>query len=594
MKSANTSKQTLQIYWQHTKPYKRQLLKIYPTMVVAQVVEDFLQPVIVSGIISKLAAGNLGELAFSKIWPLLLVIVACEAFGHLCWNRIIIPLFWRTQDSIMRDLSMTVFNHLSSMSYRFYSDRFAGSLVNQSNKFVGSYERLTDPLTWNVFKLIVAVIATSVILLPKAPLVVAAMLTVIVIYTPLVWMYRRKQVPYNKRWAASESKRTGQLADSISNILAVKAFANEKHEESRMRERVNEVHSRSLDTMRIAMRQELVSGFVQRSINVSTIIISLALAVSGRIDVGVIYLSLNFTMRLMARLWDLSNTFRQFTRVFGDASDMTEILQMKPEVADSKDVKPFKASKGSIEFKNVTFWYPERTIEESLFTHFNLSIKPGEKLGLVGPSGGGKTSITKLLLRFMDIQDGTISVDNHDINSISQSDLRRSITYVPQEPLLFHRTISENIAYGSERASEKQIIEAAKKAHAHEFISSLPDGYQTLVGERGVKLSGGQKQRVAVARAMLKDAPIVVLDEATSALDSESEVAIQAALKELMKHKTAVVIAHRLSTIQNMDRIVVLDEGTVVEEGTHESLKKKKGLYARLWAHQSGGFLIEE
>lgn len=407
-------------------------------------------------------------------------------------------------------------------------------------------------------------------------------------------MYRRRQVPYNKRWAKAESRRTGQLADTITNIQAVKSFASEAGETELMQSRVDEVHNRSIDTMRIAMRQELVTGFVQRSINVSVIVISILLAVSGRVDVGVIYLSLNFTMGLMRRLWDLNNTFRQFTRVFGDAHDMAEILQIEPEVADPANAKPFSAKKGVVDFDNVTFWYPEQTIKESLFANFSLHIKNGEKIGLVGPSGGGKTSITKLLLRFMDIQKGSITIDGHKVSDMTQDDLRRSITYVPQEPLLFHRTIRENIAYGHSRTSDAEIVEAARKAHAHEFITGLPDGYETLVGERGVKLSGGQKQRIAVARAMLKEAPIVVLDEATSALDSESEAAIQAAFKELLKHKTAVVIAHRLSTIQNMDRIVVLDKGKVVEEGSHDQLKNKKGgLYARLWNHQSGGFIQE-
>lgn len=495
----------------------------------------------------------------------------------------------------MRDLSMTIFRHLSSMSYRFYSDRFAGSLVNQSNKFVGSFERLTDPLTWNVFKLLVALVATSVILAPTAPLVVVVILLITGIYAPLVWFYRRRQVPYNKRWAASESKRTGQLADSISNILAVKAFASEQHETTLMQARADEVHHRSMETLKIAMNQELVSGSVQRSINVFTILISIALAVNGRIDVGVIYLSLSFTMAIMRRLWDLNNSFRQFTRVFGDAHDMTEILQLEAEVKDAAHVEPFNAKAGTVSFNGITFWYPEQTARESLFVNFNLNINSGEKIGLVGPSGGGKTSITKLLLRFMDIQEGSIAIDGRDIRHMSQADLRRSITYVPQEPLLFHRSLRENIGYGRGRVNEKEIIAAAKKARAHEFIVKLPDGYDTLVGERGVKLSGGQKQRIAIARAMLKDSPIVLLDEATSALDSESEVLIQSALKELMKDKTAIVIAHRLSTIQNMDRIVILDDGAVVEEGTHDSLRRKKGgLYARLWSHQSGGFITDD
>lgn len=226
------------------------------------------------------------------------------------------------------------------------------------------------------------------------------------------------------------------------------------------------------------------------------------------------------------------------------------------------------------------------------FSTDSIYQSPGEKIGLVGPSGGGKTTITKLLLRFMDISKGSISIDGQDIRKITQSDLRRFISYVPQEPLLFHRTIAENIAYGTHNATREMIQKAAKGAHAEEFIQSLSDGYETLVGERGVKLSGGQKQRIAIARAMIKDAPILVLDEATSALDSESEVLIQDALWKLMKDRTAIVIAHRLSTIQHLDRIIVLDKGKIAEEGTHKDLvKKKNGLYARLWSHQSGGFI---
>ncbi len=589
-----TTRFTLITYWQHAKKYKSKLFTIYPLMVIAQLAEDVVAPVIVSGILTKLAQNNTQALALSKIWPLLLLIAALEMTGHLIWN-VVVRIFWRTQDAIMRDLSITVYKHLTAMSYRFYSDRFAGSLVSQTNKFVGSFERLTDPLTWNVFKLVIAFIYTSVVLAPKAPSVVIAILVITVVYVPVVWKFRKKQIPYNKRWAAAETRRTGQLADGISNIMAVKSFANERFEEKRMEERSLDVHERSMDTMKINMSQELVSGAIQRSINVSVIVISVLLAVNGRLQVGTIYLALTFTTGILRRLWDLNNTFRQFTRVFGDAGDMAEILQIKPEVSDPVVPVSFRAEDGSINFDHVTFWYPDRNKTNTLFDKLSLSIKKGEHVGLVGPSGGGKTTITKLLLRFMDIQDGVISIDDQDITKITQSDLRRSITYVPQEPLLFHRSIAENVAYGNHIASKELIESASKKAHAHEFIMELADGYDTLVGERGVKLSGGQKQRIAIARAMIKSAPILVLDEATSALDSESEVLIQDALWKLMQKKTAIVIAHRLSTIQKMDRIIVLDKGKIVEEGSHKDLiKNKQGLYARLWAHQSGGFLQDE
>jgi ATP-binding cassette subfamily B protein len=221
----------------------------------------------------------------------------------------------------------------------------------------------------------------------------------------------------------------------------------------------------------------------------------------------------------------------------------------------------------------------------------NLHIKPGEKIALVGHSGGGKSTVTKLLLRFVDIDGGQLLVDGQSVSDVRVADLRGAIAYVPQEPVMFHRSIRENIRYGRLNASDADVISAAKKANAHEFISKLPEGYDTMVGERGVKLSGGQRQRVAIARAIIKDAPILVLDEATSALDSESEKLIQAALRELMEKRTAIVIAHRLSTIQKMDRIIVLDEGDIIEEGTHNSLLEHKGVYAKLWAHQSGGFI---
>jgi ATP-binding cassette subfamily B protein len=263
-------------------------------------------------------------------------------------------------------------------------------------------------------------------------------------------------------------------------------------------------------------------------------------------------------------------------------------------VQDKPITQPSHISAGAITFSGVSFQYHDAgSSSEQLLENFSLQIAAGEKIGLVGPSGGGKTTITRLLLRFMDIQGGAIVIDGQDIRDIKQRDLRQAISYVPQEPLLFHRSIKDNIRYGKPGATNAEVIAAAEKSFAHEFITTLPQGYDTLVGERGVKLSGGQRQRVAIARAMLKDAPILVLDEATSALDSASERVIQKALWELMNHKTAVVIAHRLSTIQKMDRILVLDEGAIVEQGTHASLLAQGGLYAQLWSHQSGGFIQE-
>ncbi len=581
---------TLLTYWRHTARYKTKLLIIYPMMVIAQLIEDFASPLLISWVLTKIAANNLDAIRHANVGLICAAIVACEFMGNILWN-ILIRLFWRTQDAIMRDIIMTTFDHIQALSSRFFANRFAGSLVSQVNKFSYGYERFTDALTWNVFKLIVSIIATCIIIGTRAPIIVAALLIVTILYIPTIWYFRRRQLPYNQRWAAAESKRTGQLSDALSNIMAVKAFGNEKLESARMKAHADEVHDRSIDTMHLNMNQELISGKLQRSINIAVVISSIYLALSGKAGVGTIYLALTFTLGILRRLWDLNNTFRTFTRVFGDAHDMAEILQIKPAIKDLPGAKKLKSNKGKIEFSDVVFAHEDG--RSNLFSNLSLSIRPSQKIGLVGHSGSGKTTITQLLLRFQDIQGGSIKIDDQNIASVTQESLRRSIAYVPQEPLLFHRTLAENIAYGKLNATQAEIERVAKLAHAHEFISELPEGYQTLVGERGVKLSGGQRQRVAIARAMLKDAPILLLDEATSALDSESEALIQDALWKLMQGRTAIVIAHRLSTIQKMDRIIVLDKGKIAEQGTHAELLKNKGVYAGLWTHQSGGFLEE-
>jgi ATP-binding cassette subfamily B protein len=581
---------TLRLFWQTAKNYPVPLVKVYGLLPIAQIAENILSPLLIAGILTKLAQGNIAELSFQKVAPTIIAIVFLELFALFLANYAI-RIFWRFEEDVMRDLSIKSFQHLSSMSYRFFSDRFSGSLVSQVNKFVGAFERFADVMTWNVYRLIVMIVAACVVLAPKAPIVVVAILLLTSMYVPLVWLFRKRLTPLNRKWSEAETKKNGLLADSISNILAIKAFSNESKEIARYKKKSDAVYNHSIKTMTKNMNQELVTGAIQVTLYVSVIGFSIWLATTGRIAVGIIYLCLDYIRTILMRLWDLNGTFRAITRLFGDANDMTEIFMISPEIADSTDAKKFTVTKGDLSFDNVTFTYPEA--KEALFHNFNLHIEHGQKVGLVGHSGSGKTSITKLTLRFMDIQSGNITIDGHNIADMKQSDLRDAISYVPQEPLLFHRSIAENISYGKHQATLEEIKTAAKKAHAHEFIVDLPEGYDTLVGERGVKLSGGQKQRIAIARTFLKNAPIIVLDEATSALDSESEVLIQDALLRLMEGKTAIVIAHRLSTIQRMDSVIVLAHGSIAEQGTHEALLSNKGIYADLWKHQSGGFIKE-
>ena len=298
-----------------------------------------------------------------------------------------------------------------------------------------------------------------------------------------------------------------------------------------------------------------------------------------------------YLQRLAVQLFALGELINGYDKLLLQATPMTEILQEPPAIVDHSD-KQLIVTHGAISFDSVSYAYRDAKTNE-VIRSLSLTIPAGQKIGLVGVSGAGKTTITKLLLRFDDISSGTIAIDGQDISKVTQTSLRESIAYVAQEPLLFHRSLRDNIAYARPDASEAEIIDAAQKAYATEFIDRLPRGLDTIVGERGVKLSGGQRQRIAIARAILKDAPILLLDEATSALDSESEKLIQSALTKLMHGRTSLVIAHRLSTIAKLDRIVVLDQGRVVEDGTHSELLKRDGIYARLWAHQSGGFIEE-
>jgi ATP-binding cassette subfamily B protein len=586
----SVSRKTLNVYVKHTLNHKRDLWRTILGVPIAQLAEDFVVPFLVSRILTELAVsqGAGHSLQFASFGPYLWGIVAAEIFQMFTWNFVVRGV-WRMEESTMQDLAMTSFKHLSTMSQRFFNNRFGGSIVSQVNKFIGSYERLADTVIWNVYKLAVSFVFTVAILVGPAPLYVLGLVVFATVYIIAVYKVKQSELPFNQEWAALETKRTGQLADSITNIAAVKSFAHEELETSLFAQRVQAVKDKSLATMRLHMLHELSTNSVQRLLNLSAIVVSIWLAVHGNIKVGIIYLILTYTLSIMGRLWQLNQTFRNLNRVFGDARDMTEMLEIEPEVKDPEQPEKSAIHRGRIEFKDADFRHHDGGAQ--IFKKLNLHITPGEKIGLVGPSGSGKTTLTQLLLRLIDIQKGEILIDNQNISSITQKDLRSSIAYVPQEPLMFHRSIMDNIRYGQLDASDKQVVAAAKMANAHEFIKTLKDGYDTLVGERGTKLSGGQRQRVAIARAMLKNAPILVLDEATSALDSESEVLIQDALWKLMEGRTAIVIAHRLSTIQKMDRILVLEKGTIVEQGSHRELLTRRGLYAKLWTHQSGGFI---
>lgn len=579
----------LRLFYVTARKYPWRLWLAIVNSSVTSLIGSFAGPLIIAVLLDRIQAGTV---SLDTSWALIATFVGAQLYGEVIGWRLNIYAAWTFQASAQRDLDVKIFNHLANSSMGFHANRFGGSLVSQTNKLVGSFQRFWDTIIFQIVPVLTSIVATTIILSVIFWQYAIVLFTISLIFILTVFIGSRHIAKYNKAEAAASNKQTGRLADMVTNILAVKSFGKEPQEYEEFRSRFA-AHwlNKSLDTMKGFLAVSTIYSAIISVLNVSALVAAIWAVETQAVSIATVYLSVTYTFVVARQLWEMNSIMRNYNRVIGDAHEMTEILLLEPDVKDALGAQELIANRGDIIFDAVGFRHDGSG--EYLFSSFDVHIKPGEKIGLVGPSGGGKTSLTKLLLRFMDIQQGSINIDGQDIAKVTQQSLRESIAYVPQEPAMFHRTIAENIAYSNPNASMEQIKHVAKMSHAHDFIAVLDNGYNTLVGERGVKLSGGQRQRIAIARALLKNAPILLLDEATSALDSENEILIQKALWQLMENRTSIVIAHRLSTIQKMDRILVLDEGTVVEEGTHKELLHKSGVYARLWSHQSGGFLDE-
>lgn len=590
MKPTPNPKQTLKFYLQHIRRYPKFMVGILLTIPITTLVNTFVPPLIVAKILDRLSQGDFvkGEV-WTSFGPLLVLYIVLLMTGPLMW-RLVDAFNWRLEANVQRDMAQRVYRHLLEQSANFHANSFGGSLVSQTNKFLGAYIRIVDTTVYQVAPLIWSVIFTAVILAGRAPLFVVGFLIVAALYVLAAIYVTKPTRRLSAEHANLESKQTGYLADSIANVMAIKSFAGNKYEYKQYAQVTSNTRQGLLNLMKVMQTQMLYFANLSNLLEIVALLAAVISIVMLNANIATVFLILSFAAKISEQLFAFSNnSLRNYNRSFGDATEMTSILQIQPEIQDPAKPEKSVIKQGDISFKDVVFTHDGAN--DAIFNKFGLDIKPGEKIGLVGHSGSGKTTFTRLLLRFSDIDSGAITVDGQNIAAITQDDLHRNIAYVPQEPIMFHRSLTDNIRYGDFSATHEQVVKAAKAAHAHDFIKDLPEGYDTLVGERGVKLSGGQRQRVAIARAMLKNAPILVLDEATSALDSESEVLIQDALWKLMEGRTAIVIAHRLSTIQKMDRIIVLDNGEVAEQGTHQELLKNKGIYSSLWNHQSGGFL---
>ncbi|MFF3468269.1 ABC transporter ATP-binding protein [Streptomyces sp. NPDC002619] len=545
----------------------------------------YVAPLVVAKLVGRIADDR--RIAFGSTLPYVLAFAGALLLAETLW-RIGLHCMNRLDALGIEQLYVIGMDELFAKDAAFFHDNFAGSLTKRVLSFASRFEEFVDTLTFNIVGSLVPLVFGSVVLWRYEPLLVVGLLAMIALtalcVAPLI---RRRQSLVDQREAAI-ARVSGHVADSLMNMDTVRAFAAEEREAAEHRSRVAESRRLTLrswdygnlriDTL-VAPMSVLTNGF------------GLLLAVTlggGRHGVEAVVVAFTYYSNATRIMFEFNQIYRRLESSMTEAAQFTELLLKPPTVLDPASPEPLLPGAADVRFEKVTFAHRGA---EPLFEGLDLAVPGGAKIGLVGRSGGGKTTLTRLLLRMTDIDSGRILISGQDISRLRQADLRSLMAYVPQDPAMFHRTLRDNIAFARPEATDAEIRRAAEAAHVTEFADALPDGFDTMVGERGVKLSGGQRQRVALARAILRDAPILLLDEATSALDSESEVLVQEALWRLMEGRTALVVAHRLSTVAGMDRLVVLDRGRIVEQGTHQELLTLDGAYAKLWQHQSGGFL---
>lgn len=590
----STTRRTLHYYWLVTKRHKGYFFGLMFSTFAFVALLTYGNPYVMSLIVDRVSADPVSaDQVFSVFMPYIVALIAINVLGQTA-SKLQDYTMYKLEIAAAYDLARMSFDALCNQSMSFHSNRFGGTLVSQTSKFMSGYQQLIETVTFPFLPVVCSVVFTCGILAPRVPLYVLILMILLVIYASISYYMYKRILHLNEQAASAQNQLSGELSDSVANILSVKTYGREDYERSLFDQANREVVAK--DSKR--MWSSLIRGIITASITVVIMTVVTIFIAGGNawygITPGTLVVMFTYTYTITNQFNFINNGLQRFNRAFGDASGMTTILDEPRLVDDKPDATEMVVEKGEIDFKDISFSYFDGNTKTQVFDHFNLHIPAGQRVGLVGMSGAGKTTLTKLLLRLSDIQQGSILIDGQNVADTTQQSLRRQIAYVPQEALLFHRSIAENIAYGRPDATMAEIREAARQANALEFIERLPQGFDTITGERGVKLSGGQRQRIAIARAMLVDCPVLVLDEATSALDSESEHLVQDALKTLMQGRTSLVVAHRLSTVASLDRIVVLANGKIIEDGPHEQLIEAGGEYAHLWGRQTGAYLEEE
>jgi ATP-binding cassette subfamily B protein len=553
---------------------------------------DFYSPVFYKNIANGLAE-PFSESTFNMLMENFSMILFFYAGIWIAWRVLefgIIPL----DGGGLNLLEKRCFEVLQKQKYDFFENSHSGSLIKRANRFVRSYEVIMDWFLFQFLFNIISIIVSFIVFYQENTQFAIYFLIWVCVFIAWSILFSIWKLRFDKAVAEADSTVGGKYSDAISNIFIVKSFALEAQEQTQINQASDHVYRKRVIAWILMFVSFAVQGLLTFGIELLLVYLMIQKWKSGNFQVGEFVLFQSILIILIHRLWEFGRNFRAFFTALADASEMAEVFSREDVEEDNENARPLTIPHGEISFENMNFNYSaDNENQNGLFNNFSLKINAGEKVALVGQSGSGKTSLTKLLFRFFDLQSGKICFDGQNAMDFTLESLRKQISLVPQQPELFHRSIRENINLG-EAISEEQLIDVAKKSRSLEFINKLPEKFETLVGERGVKLSGGERQRIAIARAFLEDAPVVVLDEATSALDSLTEQQIQVAIFDLIKDKTAIVIAHRLSTILRMDRIIVLEEGKIIEQGSHQQLLKNKCKYHAMWQHQQGDFLIED
>lgn len=583
----NITREIHRLFWSGNLRDKKTLIISYIGRVPAVAAYNIFIPLVSAYAIQAIINRQFDEVAKYAWWVIGLSLVYC-----VMWSIAGVAV---SKNAITGSeyVQRKVFSSFISKDYDFFSNAFFGSLGAQAARIRDAFNTYGELMTLSIPKQATIVLA-GIGVIAYYSLLLAAVTIVIMLFVLSFTVWSSSwRLRFRRRTSEASSVVAGDIGDALTHGTTVKSFAAEEFELSRMQKSVKLWSREQYKSWVSALPADNGRMLLAAIATAILLVLSANLYKDGTISITIVILIQLYVVKLVASTLDIAEIVKRYEEVMGAAYQPVKTMLIENAVNDPANPEKFKRDQVyAFRLENVTFHYPEAKESQHAVRGFTLDIKHGEKVGLVGYSGSGKTTLTKLLLRFMDVSEGSIKLGSTDVRQLAQQELRRHIAYVPQEPMLFHRNIQENISYGRADATRKDVEAAAKAAYVDEFVKQLPQGYQTLVGERGVKLSGGQRQRVAIARALLKDAPILVLDEATSALDSRSEQLIQKALWKLMKGRTALVIAHRLSTIQSMDRIAVMDKGKIVQLGTHqELLKDKQGIYAELWAHQSGGYV---